>query len=210
VSDELPEMVMLSDPRAIRAVAHPARMIVIDALYDQGKSLTATEASALTGISPSAMSYHLRSLEGYGIIKRSASLGDDRQRPWVRAAKNLGIRPRGTPGSTSEMAATETILAWSLDNDRQHLSNAIKRMRGKGDPVALDVVTRHSRATLEITVDEAKVLLAAIEELIDPYRLTVRTDAPSDAGHLSFALTAVADPANPGDGVYVESSSFDV
>jgi len=52
----------LTDPRAIRAIAHEARQLVIDELYS-GSVITATEAAQICGLSPSAMSYHLRALE---------------------------------------------------------------------------------------------------------------------------------------------------
>ena len=54
--------VMLTDPRAIKALAHPARLAVIDELF-AGRQLTATECAEIAGLSPSAMSYHLRALE---------------------------------------------------------------------------------------------------------------------------------------------------
>ena len=53
---------MLTDPRAIKALAHPARLAVIDELF-AGRQLTATECAEIAGLSPSAMSYHLRALE---------------------------------------------------------------------------------------------------------------------------------------------------
>src|SRR5665811_311433 len=59
----------LTDPRAIRAIAHEARQLVIDELYS-GSVLTATEAAKICGLSPSAMSYHLRALEKWGIVVR--------------------------------------------------------------------------------------------------------------------------------------------
>ncbi len=83
----------LSDPKAIRALAHPARLTVIEELYS-GRELTATECADLAGLSPSAMSYHLRSLAKAGIVERADATGDGRERPW-RAA---GVVPEGRVG----------------------------------------------------------------------------------------------------------------
>ena len=58
----------LHDPRDIRALAHPARMAIIDALAS-GDELTATECAALTGLSPSATAYHLKLLERYHLAE---------------------------------------------------------------------------------------------------------------------------------------------
>jgi DNA-binding transcriptional ArsR family regulator len=201
--DELPEHVVLTDPSAIRAVAHRARMIVIDALYDRGESLTATQAALLTGISPSAMSYHFRALERFGIVKRATAHGDDRQRPWVRAAQNLAIRPNASSGSTSEIVATESIVAWALESDLIMLRGALQRLSGNGEPVALDAVTQHDRSVLLLTVEEATSMLRQFRESSEPYRATSRTNAPSDAGYLSLVVTTAADPTHPGGGTFV-------
>ncbi|HET6740226.1 MAG TPA: helix-turn-helix domain-containing protein, partial [Kribbella sp.] len=74
-------VVVITDPQAIRALAHPARQRVIDELYN-GRVLTATECAELAGLTPSAMSYHLRALEKWGIIERADETTDGRERPW--------------------------------------------------------------------------------------------------------------------------------
>src|ERR1700710_2078089 len=82
--------VKLTDPKAIRALAHPARLAVIEELYS-GRELTATECGEIAGLGPSAMSYHLRSLEKVGIVERADSGGDGRERPWRAAGGYLQV-----------------------------------------------------------------------------------------------------------------------
>src|SRR5215475_11376348 len=65
----------LQDPRDIRALAHPARLAIIDALAS-GDELTATECATLTGLSPSATAYHLKFLERYGLAEPAPARGD--------------------------------------------------------------------------------------------------------------------------------------
>ena len=62
--------VRLRDARAIRALAHPARLAVMDALTGRA-TITATEAAEVAGLSPSAMSYHLRALAKWGIVREA-------------------------------------------------------------------------------------------------------------------------------------------
>src|ERR1700709_2206920 len=83
---EADDLVRLTDPRAIRALAHPARLAVLDALTDVDKTITATQAAQLTGLSPSAMSYHLRALAKWGIVRVAdgAADVDGRERRWRR------------------------------------------------------------------------------------------------------------------------------
>src|SRR4249919_3515602 len=65
----------LHDPRDIRALAHPARMAIIDALAS-GDELTATECAELTGLSPSATAYHLKLLERYDLVEPAPARQD--------------------------------------------------------------------------------------------------------------------------------------
>src|SRR5580658_8301752 len=69
------------NPRSIRALVHPARMAIIDALAT-GDELTATQCAELTGLSPSATAYHLKFLERYGVAEPAPPRPDRRERPW--------------------------------------------------------------------------------------------------------------------------------
>ena len=70
----------LTDPRAMRAMAHPVRLALMEALNDAG-TLTATEAAERVGESPSNCSFHLRQLAKYGFVEEAEG-GTGRQRPW--------------------------------------------------------------------------------------------------------------------------------
>jgi DNA-binding transcriptional ArsR family regulator len=192
------DRVELSDPRAIRALAHPARMLVIDALYDQGIALTATQAAAIAGITPSAMSYHLRALERFGIARRAADGGDARERPWVRAGRMLAIRPTAGSPSTAGVAATSAVLAMSMDLMREKLLGAIARVGTQAQRLPLDSATGFATTTLLVTVEEATTLLKAIEDVIEPLRLENRIDPPAAAGRLTLTIVGIPDPDHPG------------
>ncbi|NKX52069.1 winged helix-turn-helix transcriptional regulator, partial [Arthrobacter deserti] len=72
------DRVNISDARAIRALAHAVRLKVIEELFGTQQPATATELAQRHGLTPSAMSYHLRALEKWGFVKRSANQGDGR------------------------------------------------------------------------------------------------------------------------------------
>lgn len=89
--------VRLVDAQAIRAIAHEARQRVIDVLYTERRSYTATQLAELTGLSPSAMSYHLRALERWGVVERDAEATDDaRTRPWRATGTTIAVTGEGT------------------------------------------------------------------------------------------------------------------
>lgn len=81
--------VVISDPQAIRALAHEARLEALEELYASQSTRTATELASRCGLTPSAMSYHLRALEKYGFVERSPSEGDGRERRWKAAGYSL-------------------------------------------------------------------------------------------------------------------------
>src|SRR5262249_56777146 len=71
----------VSDPHVMRAMAHPARLAIMEFLGD-GAVATATECAEVCGLSPSATSYHLRALAKVGLVEEAPSRGDGRERVW--------------------------------------------------------------------------------------------------------------------------------
>lgn len=129
-SDPDEEPVRLTDARAIRALAHPARLAVLDAL-NRGGTLTATEAAEVAGLSPSAMSYHLRALAKWGIVREAdlAESSDGRERRWQRVGAGLQFDP---PARGAE-AATAFIATHYLDETRTQLSHWLAHQAGEND-----------------------------------------------------------------------------
>nr|WTB11986.1 helix-turn-helix domain-containing protein [Streptomyces antimycoticus] len=87
--DEPPETparaTQLTDPRALRAYAHPTRMRLVGLLRTEGP-FTATRAAELTGESVASCSYHLRMLAKYGLVE-TAPGGQGREKPWRATAR---------------------------------------------------------------------------------------------------------------------------
>ena len=67
----------------VRAMIHPIRMRILDALREEGPS-TATRLAGLLGESSGATSYHLRVLAEAGVIEEDAERGTARERWWRR------------------------------------------------------------------------------------------------------------------------------
>lgn len=80
----------VTDPRALRALAHPIRLALLEALADAG-TLTATQAGEVVGESPASCSFHLRQLAKYQFVEEAGG-GTGRQRPWKVA--HVGMRFR--------------------------------------------------------------------------------------------------------------------
>ena len=71
----------VTDARTMRALAHPVRIALIEAL-SAGGAMTATEVAELIGESPTTCSFHLRQLAKYGFVEDSQETRPGRSRPW--------------------------------------------------------------------------------------------------------------------------------
>ena len=70
----------LTDPKALKALAHPARLRLLEELA-AGGPMTATELGRRVGQSAANCSWHLRHLAQYGFVAEAGG-GSGRQRPW--------------------------------------------------------------------------------------------------------------------------------
>lgn len=87
----------VSDARALRALAHPVRVALIEALV-LGGAMTATEAGERIGESPTTCSFHLRQLAKYGFVEEAGG-GRGRARPWRMTTIGLNVTAREDPES---------------------------------------------------------------------------------------------------------------
>jgi DNA-binding transcriptional ArsR family regulator len=189
----VPRLLTISDPRAVRALAHPVRVTAIEVLYGQDTPRTATELSELTGITPSAMSYHLRSLEHHGIVRRSVTSSDGRERPWERTAQELSVKLRGETSIRAGVAATDALISAAMESDRAALIAAQRRQMRNDGSVPFDRVARYQRNRIVVTSKEARVLYREIDRLIDQYRSERRATIPPRAGFVTLTVLGVSD-----------------
>lgn len=156
-----PDELVLDDPRALRALAHPARTAVVDELY-QGNVRTASELATLTGLTPSAMSYHLRALEKWGIVRRSTSSGDARERPWEASAKGLTIMSAG-----ASEAASDAVAGLYLDRLRRDLD--AWRRREDDEPADWREIATINRGFPRLTAEEARELSEVVLQTVERF-----------------------------------------
>ena len=88
LKDHYAELRNVNDPKTLRALTHPVRLALLEALALEGP-LTATAAGELIGESPTTCSFHFRQLAKYGFVEE-ADTGPGRLRPWKII--NIGMR----------------------------------------------------------------------------------------------------------------------
>jgi DNA-binding transcriptional ArsR family regulator len=175
------KQVVISDPQAIRALAHPARQLVIDELYN-GRVLTATECAEAAGLTPSAMSYHLRALEKWGIIERAEETADGRERPWRARAESLRIDSK--TGGAGRLAG-QAIMRTAVDR-------ALEQFLELPDDDPWDDVSSMSRSRLWLTHEEARRFGKELLELVDRYKQDRSAgDRPPGSRQISSLIAVV-------------------
>lgn len=188
--------VVLTDPASVKVLGHPVRLAVIDELY-AGRELTATELAELVGVSPSAMSYHLRQLERYGIVRRSEARGDARERPWVRAGRSMRVEVDETAtGSSGAARATQAAAALLV---QEALRRDTRRMLA--DHEGEQASSFYTRIRVDVTPEELGELEKDLVALISRYRDRGQ-ELPDGADGVHVTLLAVRDAPlrdRPGD-----------
>jgi DNA-binding transcriptional ArsR family regulator len=155
-------------PRSIRALAHPARLAIIDALAT-GEELTATQCAELTGLSPSATAYHLKLLEQYGFAETAPPRPDRRERPWRATGRPTVIDlDTSTPAGASAAAA---VTAAYIDTTR-----AIAAEFTEGAPAEPEEWrdAALNNADLWLTVEEFHRVSEELGAVLKPYRERAR------------------------------------
>lgn len=163
----------LRDPRDIRALAHPARMAIIDALAS-GDELTATECSSLTGLSPSATAYHLKFLERYAFAEPAPTRDDGRERPW--RATNRGPWFDLATSTPAGAAATAAVALAFFEGSRALAEEFIATEHE--EPEEWQAVAALANADLWLTAEEAREVTAALAAVVEPYRNRALADRP--------------------------------
>lgn len=184
----------LTDPKAMRAVAHPTRLALLEAL-GRHDALTATEAAELVGESPTNCAFHLRTLAKYGFVEE-AGTAPGRRRPWQ--LRHIGFSVEAAPGRPgySPAAGALTQLMWERWLTR---AAAVNERRNQFDE-SWRQVTSASENLAYVTPDEAQQLTAELREVLDRYRDRLENPACRPPGSLPVELllfTYPLDAAQP-------------
>ena len=130
--------VKLTDPQMMRALAHQARIAIWTHLGMHGPA-TATECAEIAGLSPSACSYHLRTLASYGFVEEDrASAADGRERPW--RARLLAFSMGDSPDAPAATQVASRLLVENMRASAEEIRAAVpgpqvgvsRRLAGRG------------------------------------------------------------------------------
>ena len=179
----------VGDALALRAMAHPIRLALLEALADG--ELTASEAAERVGESPASCSFHLRQLAKYGFVEE-AERGPGRRRPWRRAYTSMRFGLVHEDRETA--AAAETLSNVLLTRYLERLQRAVARRRL--EPPEWLAVTGQSQFVLYVTPDELRALDDEVTALLG--RFADRAADPSSRPPAARAIEVLlfAHPAD--------------
>ncbi|HEX6499396.1 MAG TPA: metalloregulator ArsR/SmtB family transcription factor [Micromonosporaceae bacterium] len=187
----------LRDPAVMRALAHPARLAVLEHLMS-GAEATATECAEVCGLSPSATSYHLRALAKAGIIEEAPSRGDARERVWRSAVRGLEIEP-GAQASEEQRDAANTLLESFLIRHEARMRHWLANR--DVEPPEWYEAAQFTESHLMVTADELRDLADRVREVVRPYLVRTRPTPPPGARRVAtlFQAFPVDQPLPSGD-----------
>jgi DNA-binding transcriptional ArsR family regulator len=154
----------LTDPKAMRAMAHPVRLALMEALNDAG-TLTATEAAERVGESPSNCSFHLRQLAKYGFVEE-ADGGSGRQRPWKTVHTGMRFSDLHDDPETARAGGVLARVVQERWLERARVGLAQRHLQ----PDEWRRVSGSDQMTLYVTPEEMKQINDEILQILFRYR----------------------------------------
>lgn len=186
-----PERRTVTDPRALRALAHPLRLALLDHLLAFGPR-TASECAEVVGSTPSNCSYHLRALARFGLVE-AVEAEDGRERPWQSTATGLAFGRTDDPGFRLGADTAERLLADRQIDDEAALAHRALAQRDD-QPEEWRDASMLSAYALRLTAEELKELGARLDALIRPYIGLTRADPPEGSDVVALQLKAFRHP----------------
>ncbi|MFI6960381.1 helix-turn-helix domain-containing protein [Streptomyces sp. NPDC050149] len=153
----------ISDPKAIRALAHPVRLDLLELLTAAGPA-TAARCGRVLGVSQASCSFHLRQLAKYGFVEDAGPGRDRRERAWrvPDPKKEMRIAADDHPeaGPALERIVVEREAQAILDHARRQDPGSVSWRQKAGVMVT---------AVAVLSADEAAELREQWKALLAPY-----------------------------------------
>jgi hypothetical protein len=183
----------LTDAPSLQALTHPTRLALIEAIGIAG-SLTATQASATVGESPTACAYHLRTLARLGFVEEAEG-GHGRERPWRLVNTGMSVPDSDDPAvAAAGQALTKVLVERFIGRIR-----AFELARPRLDP-AVQAATGVLQSVVFATPAEVEQLRAAVLELLLTFsdRVDPAARPPGSQPFEVLTFTHLLDATGPG------------
>lgn len=175
----------------LKALAHPLRYQLLEALMQRGPA-TASQLAEALGESSGATSYHLRQLAKHGFVEEEFGRGTARERWWRRVPGGITIEGYSFRRQDDTRDAATTLLREIQRSRQQRYQRWVDE---GGDRFGHDwvVASLESETHLILTREELAELSRQLMAVVDAYseRSEQRRPAPpDDAAHIDVQLYA--------------------
>ncbi|MEW2489552.1 helix-turn-helix domain-containing protein [Streptomyces sp. NPDC048411] len=168
----------ITDPQAMRALAHPVRLAILDHLQRHGPA-TATQLAPDVGATPSVTSWHLRHLAGFGLVRDSEPGPDRRQRRWEAVARGFRFETPQDPADEEGQSAARALSQQMF----QRYADIPSRWAAEVEP-ALDTAWRRlaglASTRVVVSAEELAAIEDGIERILAPYVTRDPAERPTD------------------------------
>jgi DNA-binding transcriptional ArsR family regulator len=168
----------------MRALAHPARLAILEHLHANGSG-NATECAREVGGTPQAASYHLRALAKWGLIRKTES-DDGRQTRWELAARSIKFSSVGDSGTVH---AAARALAERVRERDDRLVDAYLAVEQDEPREWLDAAT-FSTGSIHVTAAELQALVERVHGITKEYERPNEADRPEGARRVHLVFRA--------------------
>lgn len=182
----------VTDPVALRALAHPVRLRLLRLVREHGP-VTGAQLAERLGESTASVSYHLSVLARHGFVEPDPAPGPTRRhKPWRTtydrlrmSAEESGVAPLDSPGG----AVLATLLADARAEQDAFLAGGLAGTAAEDVADAAVFNLTH----LVLTEAEAERLAAEVADVVGRYR----SEGRPAAGEGRFAVSFVVVPVVP-------------
>lgn len=183
-----PDRRELSDPQTLRALTHPIRLALLEALELEGP-LTATQAGELIGEPPNTCSFHFRQLAKYGFVEE-AGPAPGRNRPWRRKTHQMHFTDVHEDAETA-------VAARELDRTLRdfYFARLERFYAARADfPRHWQETTGGSEIVVHVTPDELRAIDEEVMAILDRFRERTADPARRPAASLPIEVLFFAYP----------------
>lgn len=180
---------VLTDPEAMRALADPFRLALLDRVR-RTEPATAADLSSSLEATPAFIEDHLRELEPFGLVSR------DEDGRWDAVAKGFVFEiPEDPEGQAAARQLSNVMFLSYVDEPRRWIDEDEPRLE-------LDWIRAAGllNARVAVTPDELRDIQQGIEQLLEPFLTREPDSAPAEAGRvriLSYFLPGAGRSAGP-------------
>jgi DNA-binding transcriptional ArsR family regulator len=182
--------VVLSDPRAMLALADPSRLALHDALRRRGPS-TVSELASLLDSPPRAVTGHLEALEEVQLVERSRSDVGSEQTTWAAVGKGIFFEiPEDGEGQSAARQLSNAMILQYVDLPRHWVGEYEPRLTLEWARAAGLL-----NARLLLTPDELRQIQQGLEDVLEPY---LKRQPPADASHVRLLAYFMPEASDAG------------